>query len=647
MPSSFSLPNRIRQLGAPPFALAILASGVFAFFAPILPTYFLADDYNYVGHLLVHARAYVQGDELGKWFVDFSAQGLQNPELSVFFRPVVQWLWLTDFVAYGTNAFGYHLTNIILHALNAFLVYLIATQVLRNRFAALTAGLLFALHPIHSDSVAWIADRTDVLSTLFYFSSIAFFVLFRARARRLFAALAVIAFALAIGTKENTVALPVLLLAYDFLFTFRALRWKILRAQIPYWLALAGYVAARFFFLGEFGRNTGGGWLSYGAGLFAQFYTQALAEPFIPDINEAWLIGAFTLITITLAIYRARAGVWFGAAWIAISLLPATSAAYVAPRLAYAPSAGLALALAAIIAQPLARERQWARAASIALFAFFIGAYGWGLAARVDNWVAAGALSDSIRTETLRLHPTVPADARFYFTGVPDTLRTIHVYNDNFDTAIRIIYRNPALRVERGERFPLIAAELDRTYLLEFRRRKITERTDLIQALQARLACASKPAITWDFARDLAGWETWHQLAAMPARDGAMELQAQGDDPNFGSPRFEFPAFALGEIEIEMRARGDAPATQGKIFWTVNEQTDFSPAQQFTFPVQLDGAWHTYRVPLITTGKLLLGDRLTRLRLDPVAMPAEIALKTIRINRVCAETEGVLCTCPR
>jgi hypothetical protein len=363
-------------------------------------------------------------------------------------------------------------------------------------------------------------------------------------------------------------------------------------------------------------------------------------------MNVPLLIVTLGTAVLVLAIYRARAAVLFGAAWIAISLLPAMSAAYVAPRLVYAPSAGLALGLGAIIAQPFARQTQKTRAVGVALFAFFALVYAWGLAARVDDWAAAGSLADAVRSESLRLHPTLPPDARLYYSGVPDILRGIHIYNDNFDTAIRIVYKNPDLDVARVENFPIIADRLDRTYFLEFRRRKITERDDLSQAMQVRARCVAKPAIVWDFARGDAGWETWNQIASLAMRDGVWQLQAQGDDPNLGSPALDSAAFALSDIEIEMRVRGEQPTTRGAIYWQVSGQSDFVPTQQQTFAINADGVFHTYRVNLAATNRLLIGDRITRLRLDPGEMPAEIGLRAIRVARVCAQEEGVSCECP-
>ncbi|MBI3914197.1 MAG: glycosyltransferase family 39 protein, partial [Chloroflexi bacterium] len=668
------------SLTKPLAALRLFVLVALVLFAPILPTYFLADDYNYVYHLLVNARAYVQGEQLSKWFIDFSAQGMQVPELSIFFRPVVQWLWLFDFIAYGTDATGYHLTNILLHALNSFLVYILARQILRQRVGALVAGLLFALHPVHSDSVAWIADRTDVLSTFFYFTGAVYFVFYRARARRLFLGVSVAAYTLAIGTKENTVALPAILLAYDLLFTQPASRnthperspspllgvnhvvsavnpsaeskdasrltrhaSQIFRALFPYALVLAAYVAARFALFGEFGRNTGGGFLSFGADLYFQYYALALLQPFFSDINTALFLAILASFALLLAVYRDRRAVWFGALWIAFSLLPAASAAYVAPRLAYAPSAGLALLLAAILPRPFARAP--ARV-GIALSALLIAIYAWGLAARVDNWAAVGTVARIIPEQTKQLVPVPPPDARFYFTGVPMILRAIDLYNENFPNAIQIAYRQPHLFVANVEKFPVITQNLDRAIFLDYRRRVVSENAEARRVLQDRQKClgVSSPAAQWDFARDAQGWEAWNDLENVQARDDALSMRATGTDPNLGSPLMDVPTLGIGDVEIEMQARAGAPTLRGALYWQIAGQSDFAPEQFQAFDVRADGAFQKYRIDLTQEGKLLIGDRIARLRLDPTDAPAEISIRSIRVFVHCTLT-GDSCQC--
>jgi hypothetical protein len=638
----------------PWLALLILAMAIFAFFFPILSTFFLADDYNYVGYLLSHARAYVQGEQLTDWFVAFSAQGLQNPVLSVFFRPVVQWLWLTDFIMWGTNAFGYHLTNILLHVLNSFLVFLLARWILRQRWGAFVAGLLFALHPIHADSVSWIADRTDVLSTFFYLLGATSFVLYRVKTRRIFRDVSLAAFALAIGTKENTVALPLVLVAYDLLFAFRGWDRKIALAQIPFALILGLYVAARFLFLGQFGRNTGGGFLTFGAELFATFYVQSLGQPFVYDIDRPQLILALGVVALVIFLYRDRRALWFGLAWIVFSLLPSAAAAYVAPRLAYAPSAGLALALGAICAQPLPRRggteptvlARWNLYAGILLTFFFVARYGLGLAARVDDWNAAGTVARIIPEETKKLHRSIPRGSRLQFLGAPEILRGIYIYNDNFGSAFQVAYQDPSLRAYTADKFPVLD-DPSGIFFFEYRRRVVTERADIPRVLSARQKCLGNqfPSLTWDFSGEAQGWEAQNDLVPFVFRDGALRTRATGNDPHMASPSVDLSAIAVGEVEIALSVRGDAATTEGSVFW-LRQGEDFSPAREQTFAIQADGAMRTYRIALARNEKLFVGDHIAQLRLDPGAMPAEIAIRSIRVNVHCRSVSGDVCQCP-
>ncbi len=641
--------------------LAFLAAVAYVFYFPIIPVYFSTDDYNFIGGLLRHGREYVQGEQLYDWFILFSAQGLQNPDLSIFFRPGVHWLWLLDYIMWGTFAPAYHLTNVSLHALNAFLVYLLAFRILRHRAAALVAGLLFALHPVHVTAVALVSNHVDLLSAFFYLLSALYFVLYRERDKNLYYFLSVLFFFAGVVTKESTVALPALLFAYDILFTFyTSFRFtvkpdargisraaiQIARAQIPYWIALAVYVLLRLRAFGEFGRNTGGGFLSYGVELFFQFYTMALAQPFFSDMSTGLLLAVLGLAVVVIAIYRERRALWFGLAWIAVALLPATATANVAPRIAYTPSAGLPIALAAIIVQPFLRKTRASRAATIVLTGFVLVAYGIGISAQVDDWRAVGSLAGAVKEETQRLYPALPDGARLYYVGVPEILRAIYIYNNNFVAAIQLFYRNPTLSAERVEKFPILTDDLTTTHFFEFRRRTLAERADLLRALESRKHCltSATPAIVWDFSREAQGWEAWNQLAPFEHREGALVTRALDTDAFMGSPLFEIAAAQIGNIEIEMRVRADAPV-KGAIYWLRDGQADFVPNETRIFDVQPDDRWHTYRVDLAESGRLAFGDQVVRLRVDPTDQPAEIALKTIRVTRWCNQNDAGSCQC--
>ena len=97
--------------------------------------------------------------------------------------------WMTlglDYLLWGMDPFGYHLTNVLLHGLNAVLFYFVALRLLRAAVGempgespdrwALLAALLFAVHPLRVESVAWVTERRDVLSGSFYLSTILFYL---------------------------------------------------------------------------------------------------------------------------------------------------------------------------------------------------------------------------------------------------------------------------------------------------------------------------------------------------------------------------------------------------------------------------------------------------------------------------------------
>lgn len=102
-------------------------------------------------------------------------------ETKDYYRPLVTLSYALDVRLHRENPFGYHLTNVILHAVTTLLVFGIALAAGAVWELALGAGLLFATHPIHASSVAWIAGRTDLLAALFL--SLAFW-LYQRHARR-------------------------------------------------------------------------------------------------------------------------------------------------------------------------------------------------------------------------------------------------------------------------------------------------------------------------------------------------------------------------------------------------------------------------------------------------------------------------------
>ncbi len=142
-------------------------------------------------------------------------------------HPLTSISYAIEYELFGDNPKIYHVTNIFLHISNCFLIYLIAKKVyIYNGIsdqqlivAAFISAILFAVHPQHVESVAWIAERKGLLSTLFFLFSILFYFDYvkngNKKRKIKYFSLSVIAFILSLLSKSIAITMPVLLLLVD------------------------------------------------------------------------------------------------------------------------------------------------------------------------------------------------------------------------------------------------------------------------------------------------------------------------------------------------------------------------------------------------------------------------------------------------
>ena len=89
-----------------------------------------------------------------------------------YWRPLSWLSHMADCQIFGLEPWGHHLTSVLLHALNTLLVFVVLRKMTGAVWRSLLVAALFGLHPLHVESVAWIAERKDVLSTLFWLLTI-------------------------------------------------------------------------------------------------------------------------------------------------------------------------------------------------------------------------------------------------------------------------------------------------------------------------------------------------------------------------------------------------------------------------------------------------------------------------------------------
>ena len=213
--------------------LVIILLSVLAFL-PALQNGFV--DWDDSANLIGNSRYRGLGWTELRWM--FSTLHMSN------YRPLAWMTFGMDYVLWGMEPFGYHLTNLLFHAANAVVVYFIALRLLRLgmpvepgevsvRLGAGFAALLFAIHPLRVETVAWASARNDVVSGLFYLLTILFYLRANAGAqtvsgRRRWMMAALASYSLSLLGKGFGITLPVVLLVLD-VYPLRRLQDKLER----------------------------------------------------------------------------------------------------------------------------------------------------------------------------------------------------------------------------------------------------------------------------------------------------------------------------------------------------------------------------------------------------------------------------------
>ncbi|MBU2567173.1 MAG: tetratricopeptide repeat protein [Elusimicrobia bacterium] len=164
-------------------------------------------------------------------------------------RPVWVLSAIFDYSIWGLNPFGHHLTNVLLHLLNCLLVYFFVYSTVKNLSVSLMAGLIFAAHPVLTESVAVVGFRSDLLVVFFCLSGFLLFIKSAKsesnRSKILYFIGANIFYVLGVLSKGMAISLPLLFILYDYFFISQSKFSKLLLRlpwYIPYLILIVGYL---------------------------------------------------------------------------------------------------------------------------------------------------------------------------------------------------------------------------------------------------------------------------------------------------------------------------------------------------------------------------------------------------------------------
>ena len=132
------------------------------------------------------------------------------------YHPLTTVSWALEYSIWGANATGYHITNIVIHAINVCLVFVFVKLLVKDIWVTSISTTLFALHPMHVESIVWISERKDLLYTMFYVLSLVVYLKYIESKKHLYLLYCFVFFVLSCLSKSAAITLPVVLILIDY-----------------------------------------------------------------------------------------------------------------------------------------------------------------------------------------------------------------------------------------------------------------------------------------------------------------------------------------------------------------------------------------------------------------------------------------------
>ena len=441
------------------FLLLLLAILSFAAYANTLKGNFVWDD----------RALFVEHYDVWQWknikHLVTCQDNLFEDRYTGYYRPLPNLTFLLDRYLWGQNPAGYHLTNIIFHVLTTLCVYWVAAIIFRDSSVAFLSALCFAWHPVHTEAVAWINGRNNVVSSFFYILAFAFYLEYATKKSLATRsnhfpcyALSLFAFSLSLLSKEYAFTFPFAIACYQYFGDQTKQKKKISTTAYrlaPYFIVIFGYLVVRSMVLPFHGVKFMH-WESMWMRILTvpktlSIYFRLLVLPLDLTVHyETTLVSSMAdpvfWLTLTIVLcfclllyysHHSSPASSFMFVWIVLTLTPVLNlvplsdeGTFVAERYLYLPSAGFCIILGNLLVISWnkwhGRWKKALRPISLLACCLLLQWYGFGTINRNLSWLSELSLwKDAVAQK--------PGSYRPYFN-----LAVAHRDAGNYDSSLRM-----------------------------------------------------------------------------------------------------------------------------------------------------------------------------------------------------------------